>query len=112
MVTVLGRHSLSSTRRQNDVVVHFFGGTPDGVLLQAALQRSVLRIESTLRGVMAAMAASLALTASLSSRITVTSAASTSFRSGQYAITLPTPSLRAERARRFSALGKQRFAGS
>ena len=51
---------------------------------------------------MAAMAASLALTASLSSRVTIIPAASTSFRSGQYAHTLPTPSLR---ARRFSILG-------
>ncbi|XP_073384911.1 uncharacterized protein [Physcomitrium patens] len=53
---------------------------------------------------MVAMAALLALSASLPSRITVTSAASTFFRSGQYAMTLPTPSLRAGRSRRFAAL--------
>ncbi|KAG0581963.1 hypothetical protein M758_3G023300 [Ceratodon purpureus] len=51
---------------------------------------------------MVAMAASLALTASLSSRVTVTSAASTSFRSGQYAMTMP--SLRVERSRRVGPL--------
>ena len=47
-----------------------------------------------------------ALTASLSARITVTSAASTSFRSGQFAITLPRTSVRARE--RHAPLGTNR----